>query len=167
MMRKLRVPEVRLARACGDDQAVVSHLAALVQRLHGETTAAEIDPDDLAEYNARVALVTQHLAERRRDVSFGEESSRHLVEQRLEQVVVGTVDERDVDIGAREPLGGKKPAEAAAYDRDAVPASNHCGIHLTDSDTAARPMGQRGDRLGGREEERAPRFSGAKVMRPP
>jgi hypothetical protein len=30
-----------------------------------------------------------------------------------------TVDERDVDIGAREPLGGKKPAEARRYDRDA------------------------------------------------
>ena len=107
MMRKLRVPEVRLARACGDDQAVVGNLAAVVQRLHGKTAAVEINPDDLAERNGRVALITQHLAERRRDVAFGEESGRHLVEQRLEQVVVGAVDERDVDIGARELLGGK------------------------------------------------------------
>jgi hypothetical protein len=58
--------------------------------LHGKTAATESDPDDHAKYNARVALVTQHLAERWRDVAFGEESGRYLIEQRLEQVVVGT-----------------------------------------------------------------------------
>ena len=42
----------------------------------------------------------------------------HLVEQRLEQVVVAAVDQRDVDRLAAEEAGREEPAEAAADDDD-------------------------------------------------
>ena len=126
VVRELRMPEVRLARAGGDDQAVVGDLAAAIQRLDREAARAEIDGDDLAEHDAGVPLVAQHVAHRRRDVALGEDPRRDLVEQRLEQVVVGPVDERDVDVGAPQPPGGEEPAEAATDDRHLVTAACKC-----------------------------------------
>ena len=43
----------------------------------------------------------------------------HLVEQRLEQVMVGAVDERDLDLGARQRTHRRQAAEAAADDHHA------------------------------------------------
>ena len=45
---------------------------------------------------------------------------RHLVQQRLEQVVVAAVDQRDVDGQVAEEPGGGQPAEATSDDDDAV-----------------------------------------------
>ena len=121
-MRELRVPEVGLARAGGDDQAVVRDFASPSNALHGEAAGVEIDADDLAEDDGRVPLVPQDVANRRRDVAFGEDSRRELVEQRLEQVVVRPVDHRDVDVGAPQPLRGEEPTEPATDDRHAMAA---------------------------------------------
>ena len=129
IVRELRMPEVRLARARRDDQAVVGDLAAAIQHFDREAASVEIDGDDLAEHDAGVPLVAQHVAQRRRDVSLGEDPRRDLVEQRLEQVVVGPVDERDVDVGPPQPPGGGEPAEAAADDRHPVPAFCLRAIH--------------------------------------
>jgi len=49
-----------------------------------------------------------------------------LVQQRLEQVVVGTVDQRDRNRLASQRLGGFETAEAAADDDDAGDASVGC-----------------------------------------
>ena len=49
---------------------------------------------------------------------------RDLVEERLEEVVVRAVDERDVDRGAAQGARGDEPAEAAAHDHDVRP-----GVH--------------------------------------
>ena len=51
-------------------------------------------------------------------VARGQRAGRHLVEQRLEQVVVHPVDERHVDVGAAQLARGGEPAEAAADDHD-------------------------------------------------
>ena len=58
----------------------------------------------------------QDPANRRRDLALGEDPRRQLVEQRLEQVVVGAVDEGHVDLGTPQELGREEPAEAAADD---------------------------------------------------
>ena len=86
-----------------------------------------------------IPLVAQHVAQRRRDVSLGEDPRRELVEQRLEQVVVGPVDERDVDVGPPQPLGGGESAEAAADDHHLVPASRSRAIHLSRRPSVASP----------------------------
>ena len=49
----------------------------------------------------------------------GKPGRRDLVEQRLKQVIVVPVDDRDVGVDARERLRGKQAAEAGADDDDA------------------------------------------------
>ena len=56
------------------------------------------------------------------DVVGVEAGRGHLVEQRLEEVVVVGVDEHDVDGGAAQRLGGAEPAEAGPDHDDPVTA---------------------------------------------
>jgi hypothetical protein len=75
-----------------------------------------IDTDDLAEYYARVPLVPEDVTDRRRDVALREDPRRKLVEQRLEQVMICTVDDSNLDIGALQCPRGKESAEPTAND---------------------------------------------------
>ena len=99
------MPEVRLTRARRDDEAVVGDLAAAIQRVDRQATCAQIDGDDFAEDDVGVALVAEQFAQGGRDVPLRQEPRRKLVEQRLEQVMVGAVDERDLDVGAPQSPG--------------------------------------------------------------
>ena len=74
--------------------------------------ALEVDVGDLAEEHPGVALAGEDLARRRGDLALAEDAGRHLVEQRLEEVVAGLRDHRDVDVGALERLGAEQPPEA-------------------------------------------------------
>ena len=49
----------------------------------------EVDVGDLAEEHPGVLLAGEDLAGRRGDLALGEDAGRHLVEQRLEEVVGG------------------------------------------------------------------------------
>ena len=120
MSRVLRVPEIRLLRARREDQAVVAELAALPEGGHAEPARTEIDAVDLAEENGGVALAAQDVADRRRDVPLGKQPGRRLVEQRREQVVVGAVDDGDVDVRVAQTLRRGESAVARADDYDAV-----------------------------------------------
>ena len=83
--------------------------------------------------DCRVGLLAQHVADRRGDLALGEDPGRDLVEQRLEEVVVGPVDDRDLDIGAAQRLGGEEAAEAAADDHHAVsPGARRNAHSVTD-----------------------------------
>ena len=75
----------------------------------------------LGQQRAGVVLLLDHAAQRRRDQAGRQDPGRHLVEQRLEQVVVGPVDQRDVDVGAGQRADGVQPAEPAADHDHAVP----------------------------------------------
>ena len=44
-----------------------------------------------AQNNGRIPLVAENLADRRADLPWTKDGGRHLVEQRLKQVVIGTV----------------------------------------------------------------------------
>jgi hypothetical protein len=63
----------------------------------------------------------EEVAQRRRDLSAGEDPCSDLVEQRLEEMVVDAVDQRDLDIAAHahEPPGHLVTAEATADHHDA------------------------------------------------
>ena len=62
----------------------------------------------------------------------GQDARRHLVEQRLEQVVVGAVHHRDVDVGVGQRAHRVEAAEAAADDDDPVRARTaHAGSCAT------------------------------------
>ena len=114
------MPEVRLGGARGDDQAVVRDVAAVAERLDGEAAGVEVDAHHLAEHDLGVLLPAQDVAKRRRDGAFREDPGRHLVQQRLEQMVVRAIDQRHLDVLTAERLCGEEPAEAAADDRHPV-----------------------------------------------
>jgi hypothetical protein len=73
------------------------------------------------------------------DVALGEDSGRHLVEQRLEEMVIGAVDHRDLDRHALQSAGGEEPSKPTTDNYDPVPVTGHL-VDLP-KQTAARPRG--------------------------
>src|SRR5262249_3474055 len=80
----------------------------------------EVDIDHVAELHLRVHMLPQHFPRRRRDRAGWEDAGRDLVEQRLEEVVVRSVDECDLDRGALEEPRCEQAAEPCANDHDPV-----------------------------------------------
>ena len=134
----LVVPEVRVARARRDDEIVVRHLDLPEVRLHD--AALDVDAVDLRHQHRRVRVLAQQPPNRRRDVARRQHGRRHLIEQRLEEMVVRAVEQRDVDVRrCCSPRAASEPREAAADDHDA--RSRHAvGIVSTRS---ARPPNRR------------------------
>ena len=110
----LGVPEVRVRRAGRDDEVVVRD-RALVE---GDGPRGRIDGARLGEQHADVLLLPQDPPDRRRDVAGREARRRHLVEQRLKQVVIAAVEQRDAHRRALQGLRCREPAEASTDDHD-------------------------------------------------
>ena len=109
------VAEIRVRRARRDDEVIERQRA--IAKL--DDAPRRVDGSDFAEQHRRVALPAQNRADRPRDIRRRQACRRDLVEQRLEQVIVVPVDDRDVGVGARERLRGEQPAESCADDDDA------------------------------------------------
>ena len=86
--------------------------------------AADVEAVHRGENDARVRLALEDRAERRRDVRGRKRPRRDLVEERLEEVEVAPVDERDVGRRAPERARRLEAAEAAADDHDARPPAH-------------------------------------------
>jgi hypothetical protein len=83
--------------------------------------AIEIEAGHIGELDAHVLVLAQYVPQRHRDLAGRKNSGAHLIQERLEEVVVASVDERHVDRHvAEEPARGKS-TESAADDDDAVP----------------------------------------------
>ena len=80
--------------------------------LRGDRPGLEVDLGDLAEDHAGVLLGGEDLARRGRDLALGQDAGRHLVQQRLEEVMRGLGDHRDVHITASQRLGAEQASEA-------------------------------------------------------
>ena len=93
------VAEVRLAGAGGDDQAVVRRFVGVAEQLRDDGLARQVDVRDVAEQHLDVVLLAQDQPGGRSDLALGDDAGRHLVQQRLEQVVGGPGDQLDVDVG--------------------------------------------------------------------
>ena len=61
-------------------------------------------------------MARQHAADRLGDIGRRQRRSRHLVEQRHEQVIVVAVDDDDVAISPAESSRAGEPAEAGPHD---------------------------------------------------
>ena len=113
----LVVPEVVVPRAGRYDEAVVLEPRAAVEH---HTAALEVEARHVAEDDASVALALEQSAQRRGDLRGGERAGRGLVQQRLEEMEVALVDERDLDRRPAKPAHRLEAGEAAADDDDAV-----------------------------------------------
>ena len=103
------VTEIGVLRAGREDQVVVGNAAALGDHL----APRRVDARHLAEHDIDVPRARQDAADRRGDVGRREPGGRHLIEQRLEQVIVVLVDDGDVE---------RLPASALAADSPPKPA---------------------------------------------
>ena len=72
-----------------------------------------------------IRLLPDHVAQGRRDQPFGQDPGRYLVQQWLEQVVVGPVYDRHLDVSTGQAVRHVDAAETAADDNHPVPATRH------------------------------------------
>ena len=75
-----------------------------------------VDPFDLAEHHRDVLVRAEQRADRRGDVGRRQRRGRDLVEQRLEEVVVGAVDQHELDVELGDVHRRLQAAETAADD---------------------------------------------------
>ena len=99
-----------------------NHERVIFQYAVGENDLAicQIEVARLGQQHTGVLLPFQHGAKRCRDVCRREPPRGHLVEQRLEEVKVPSVDERDIDRHATQAPRNTQPGETAANDHDAM-----------------------------------------------
>ena len=106
--RRWRRPDSR-TRPRSSPRSAVQHDAA---RSHGSMVRT------FGEQHAHVLLMTEDPADRRRDVARRQRRGGHLIQQRLEEMVVVPIDERHPHRRGGERARGIQPAEAAANDHD-------------------------------------------------
>ncbi len=104
---ELRMAEVRLVRTARENQGVVRNLAAQAKRVDAQAACIEVDRLDVSEHHGRVSLAAQNVPHRRGDIALGKDAGSHLVQQRLKQVVVRSVDHRHLDISPPQGLRGE------------------------------------------------------------
>ena len=79
-------------------------------------TVTGVDAAHGGEQGGHLGPAAQQIADRPGDFGSCQGGGRDLVQQRLEQMMVAPVDQRDLDRGAAEPMRRFQPAEAGADD---------------------------------------------------
>ena len=128
----LVVAEVGVVRAAGDDQRVVGHRLGCRQagdRSKDHLAPLEVEACDLGEQHAHVAVALEHRPQRIGDLARRQRAGRDLVAQRLEEVEVAPVDERDLHACFPQRERSLESAEAAADDDD--PMGTHDATSAT------------------------------------
>ena len=110
------VAEKIVLRAGGEDQRVVAGPDVTTNDL----PSLDVEVRHVSEMGLHVPASFEHAAQRRSDVRRRQTAGRDLVKQRLEQVEVAAVDQRDLEPRGTDRLGGVEPAESAADDDDAL-----------------------------------------------
>ena len=116
--------EIGVGGARGQDEEVVRQLPVA----EDQALAAKVDPGGVGQEDGRVALPAQDVAQGRGDVRRGEAGGGDLVQERLEDVMVVAVDERDLDGRAPQRARRGKAGETPADDDDAR-SRGRPGIH--------------------------------------
>jgi hypothetical protein len=121
------VAEIRLPDSGGHDEVVIAELDAITTDAYGDDPPARrIKIDYLGHHAVDVPVSLEQVAQRSGDLTLGHDPGSALVEQWLEYVVLGAVDQRHRDVAALQPAGREQPGEAAADDHDAGPAGLAC-----------------------------------------
>jgi hypothetical protein len=93
------VAEIGVTRAGSEDEIVVAHTPSTLDQ---DLACHDVDPFDGAEHDRDVAVPPDDAADGRGDVCRGQACRRHLIEQRLEKVIVLAVDDDDLNRGVGE-----------------------------------------------------------------
>ena len=114
-------PEIAVRGAGGQDEVVEMDVLTAVQH---HAVRGRVDGGHLAHQHRQVAardLIAQDVADGRRDGGRRQAGRGHLVEQGLEKVVVGAVDDDDFDVRVRQGFGRLQATEAATDDDHPLP----------------------------------------------
>jgi hypothetical protein len=109
------MPEIGVAGPGGEDQVIVGNARPVLER---DGAVSFIDTGDGSEQRLHIVAPLHELADRPGNLRRSEGARRHLVEERLEQVVVAPVDQRYGGTRAAQRLDGRKAAKSAADDDD-------------------------------------------------
>ncbi len=130
----LRMAEVAGAAAGGDDEIVVGQLAAGVH----DPAAGQVEGGDLGHDDREIGPLAEERADRLGDVDRGEPGGGDLVEERLKQVVVLPIDDRDPREVRRKMLAERQPAETGADHDDMGQFSRRSGGHAGNLERSAK-----------------------------
>ena len=81
----------------------------------------DVDVGDISEHDLHILEVPENETRRRSDLADRQDARGHLIEKRLEEVMAGLCDERDIDVLVLELAGREKPTEPGSDDHDVVP----------------------------------------------
>ena len=116
------VPEIGVARAGRQHEIIVWHI---VSGFRQNFPRLGVDSCHMIEHHGDVAICADNAADGFGDFGRREFRRRHLVKQRLEQVIVLTVDQHDIDWRTAQRLHRPQPAKSCAYDDDFRPGLLH------------------------------------------
>src|SRR4030095_6470991 len=123
---ELLVTEVAVRGAGGEDQGVVLDRHSLALRTVDEDQLPYlVDTNDLSHDHRRVLLPVQDLAKRCRDLRWRQGRNRNLVEQRLEEMVVGAIDQQDSNWRVAQRFRCSESSKSATDDDDERCAIGH------------------------------------------
>src|SRR5438094_2533187 len=104
-----------MPRASRDDRVVIRNIGTVAELYH---VARRIKPDDFAENNLDIFCAVKNSSDRLRDLARTEHGGRHLIKQRLKNMMIFAVDQSYIDRLVSERKCRPKTAEAAADDHN-------------------------------------------------
>jgi hypothetical protein len=114
---ELVMAEIRLPYAGGNDEVVIGVVEAVPADSLGDDAAASgVEIDDLGHDAVDVLVLPEQIAQRGRDLALGQDSRSALIQQRLEDMVLGAIDDGHRDIAAPQGPGREQAGKAAAHD---------------------------------------------------
>ena len=128
MLSEFFMSEVTMGRASREHEIVVGNLHVLAISVAGQHVfLILVDAGYFSQKHHCVPLISENAADRRADLAGRQDRSCHLIEERLKQVVIGAVDQNDLDWRVLQRLGGCEAAETAAnnYNNRKMVAHNY------------------------------------------
>ena len=110
----LRVPEIRVAGSRRQNKVVVLQLAVPQDHL----SRADIDGDGLCQKNPCIFLSAKDGAYRVGNIAGGQPGRGDLIQQRLEQMIIATIDDGDTDIAILQGSRCAQAPEPCSHDDD-------------------------------------------------
>ena len=105
--------KVRMTRAWGEHEIIVG---IGLSGMEGDDASLGVDVGDFSHDHQRMGLVAEHLADGSSDVSGSKGGCGYLIEERLEEVVIGLIDHQKLNIRLLQPLSAGEPSKPGADD---------------------------------------------------
>src|SRR6516225_6441164 len=113
------VPEVTVSRPGSENQIIVwdAHVRA-VRRAGDDVALLFVHGGHLAKKHRGISLLPENLANGSGDLARSEDGSRHLIKQRLKEVMIGAVNQDDLDGWPTEGFGSGQSAKTSAHNNN-------------------------------------------------